>query len=64
MLAVMVLLFVLTVMGIVGAVLEGGSSASSVFEAIYEWLLLGTMMELVLVGFYFALVTYKVASWN
>jgi hypothetical protein len=62
MLAVMVLLFILTIMGIAGSVLEGGSGASPSFEAIYEWLLIGTWMELVLVGFYFALVTYKVAS--
>ena len=62
MLAVVMLLFILTIMGIAGSVLEGGSGASSVFEAVYEWLLLGTAMELVLVGFYFALVTYKVAS--
>jgi len=52
-LAVMVLLFILTSMGIAGSVLEGGSGAFRPFEAIYEWLLLGTGMELVLVGFYF-----------
>jgi hypothetical protein len=62
MLAAVLLLFVLTIMGIAGSVLEGGAQASSAFEAIYEWLLLGTALELVLVGFYFALVTYKVAA--
>lgn len=62
MLAVMVLLFILTCLGIAGSVLEGGNGASHPFEVVYEWLLLGTVMELVLVGFYFALVTYKVAS--
>jgi len=62
MLAVMVLLFILTSTGIAGSVLEGGKGASHGFEAAYEWLLLGTGMELILVGFYFALVTYKVAS--
>lgn len=61
MLAVMTLLFVLTLMGIAGSVLES-ATPSSTFEAIYEWLLLGTAMELVLVGFFFALVTYKVAA--
>jgi hypothetical protein len=62
MLTVVVLLFILTSTGIAGSVLEGGSGASYGFEAAYEWLLLGTGMELILVGFYFALVTYKVAS--
>jgi hypothetical protein len=62
MLAAMVLLFLLTLMGINGSVLEGGKGASSAFETVYEWLLLGTVMELVLVGFFFALVTYKVAA--
>lgn len=62
MLAAVLLLFLLTIMGIAGSVIEGGTQASSAFEAIYEWLLLGTGMELVLVGFYFALVTYKVAA--
>jgi hypothetical protein len=62
MLAAVMLLFVLTIMGIAASVLESGSAASSVFEAMYEWLLLGTVLELILVGFYFALVTYKVAS--
>jgi hypothetical protein len=62
MLASVFLLFVLTIVGISGSVLEGGSDASSAFEAVYEWLLLGTAMELVLVGFYFALVTYTVAA--
>ncbi len=62
MLAAVLLLFVLTVMGIAGSVLEGGTHASRMFEAIYEWLVLGTALELVLVGFYFALVTYKVAA--
>jgi hypothetical protein len=61
MLAVMTLLFVLTLMGIAGSVLESATPART-FEAVYEWLLLGTAMELVLVGFFFALVTYKVAA--
>jgi hypothetical protein len=62
MLAAVLLLFVLTGLGIAGSVLEGGSGGSSFFEEIYEWLLLGTVWELVLVGFFFALVTYKVAA--
>jgi hypothetical protein len=64
MLAAMSLLFVLTIMGIAGSVLEGGSGASSVFEALYEWMLLGTSMELVLVGLFFGLLTYKVAAYK
>jgi hypothetical protein len=63
MLAAIFLLFILTIMGIAGSVLEG-TTASSVFEEIYEWLLLGTAMELVLVGFYFGLLTYKVAAYE
>jgi hypothetical protein len=64
MLVAMLLLFILTIMGIAGSVLEGGSGASSAFEAIYEWLLLGTAMELILVGFFFGLLTYKVAAYK
>jgi hypothetical protein len=62
MLAAVFLLFTITTMGIAGSVLEGSAPTSTTFEAIYEWLLIGTSMELVLVGFFFAIVTYKVAS--
>ena len=61
MLAAMTLLFILTLMGIAGSVLESTGPAST-FETVYEWLMLGTTMELILVGFFFALVTYKVAA--
>jgi hypothetical protein len=62
MLAAVLLLFILTMTGIAGSVLEGGSGPSATFEALYEWLVLGTVLELSLVGFYFGLVTYKVAA--
>ncbi len=62
MLAVMVLLFLLTLTGIAGSVLEGGKGASGAFEAVYEWLLLATVLELIMVGVFFALVTYKVGA--
>jgi hypothetical protein len=63
MLATVALLFILTLMGIAGAVLEGGGR-SHAFEAIYEWLALATVFELLLTGFYFALLTYKVAAYQ
>lgn|GEM_PF-3647827 len=60
MLVAILLLFVLTFLGLVGASLDPGK----VFQVIYEWLALGTLGELALSGFYFALVTYKVAVAN
>lgn len=61
MLAVVLLLFVLTLMGIAGSVLEA-DSASSLFERFYEWLMLAATIELAITGFFFGVVTYKVAA--
>lgn len=57
MLVAILLLFVLTILGVVGAVLAPGR----LFMVIYEWVLLSTLAELGLSGFFFGLVTYKVA---
>jgi hypothetical protein len=57
MLVTIVALFLLTMMGVAGAVVGPGR----VFVALYEWILLGTLGEMVLSGFYFAVVTYRVA---
>jgi hypothetical protein len=60
MLVAILLLFILTLSGLLGATLDPGG----IFQATYEWLTLGTLGELALSGFYFALVTYKVAVAN
>jgi hypothetical protein len=60
MLVAILLLFVLTFSGLAGSSLDPGC----VFRAIYEWLTLAALGELALSGFYFALVTYKVAVAN
>jgi hypothetical protein len=60
MLMAILLLFVLTFLGLSGATLDPGK----VFQATYEWLTLAALAELALSGFFFALVTYKVAVAN
>ncbi len=60
MLITILLLFVLTVLGVLGAVQAPGH----VFMEIYEWTLLATLGELALSGLYFAVVTYKVAVYH
>jgi hypothetical protein len=60
MLITILLLFVLTALGVVGAVEAPGR----VFIAIYELVLVATLAELALSGFYFAVVTYKVAVYH
>jgi hypothetical protein len=61
-LAAVLLLFVITLMSIVGAVRADAIGAADVFVGLYEWLLLWTVAEICLGGFYFCAVTYKVAS--
>lgn len=58
MLITILLLFMLTLSGVTGAVVSPGST----FVAIYEWILLGTLVELLLTGVLFGVVTYKVAA--
>lgn len=58
MLAAIAFLLALTLLGVAGSVLDPGSP----FSAIYEWVALTTLFELVLSGFYFGVVTYKVAA--
>jgi hypothetical protein len=62
MLVTVALLFVLTLMGIVGAVVENGLYASHWFVRAYEWIGLATTGELLLTGFYFSVVMFKVAQ--
>ena len=62
MLVTIALLFVLTLMGIAGAVLENGPHASHWFVGIYEWIGLATIGELLMTGFYFSVITFKVAQ--
>lgn len=57
MLFAILLLFALTFVGIAGTVVDGSSAVMTS----YEWLLLGTVLELILSGAFFAIVTYKVA---
>jgi hypothetical protein len=57
MLGAILLLFVLTIIGVVGSVLDPGCR----FQAAYEWIALGTLFELALSGFFFAVVIYKAA---
>jgi hypothetical protein len=57
MLFAILLLFALTFVGIAGSVVDG----SCPVMALYEWLLLGTVLELALSGAFFSIVTYKVA---
>jgi hypothetical protein len=62
MLAAVALMFALTLMGIAGSALETENGASHAFARLYEWLLVASVAELVLSGFYFAVLTYKVAA--
>jgi hypothetical protein len=64
MLAAVVLLLIVTVMGICGSVLDTGTTAAASFERFYEWLVLAVLLELGLSGFYFGLLTYKVAAYD
>ena len=57
MLGAILLLFVLTILGVLGSVLDPGCG----FQAGYEWITLGTLLELALSGFFFAVVIYKAA---
>jgi hypothetical protein len=62
MLATVALLLVLTLMGIAGASLDAATVPARTYEAFYEWLGVASAFELVLSGFYFAIVTYKIAA--
>jgi hypothetical protein len=56
------MLFVLTVLGIIGAVAENDGGASHWFERIYEWILLAAVMEVGLALWYFSIVMYVLAE--
>jgi len=62
MLATIALLFTLTLLGISGAVFENGQNASPWFDRAYEWVALASIAELLMSGFYFSVVMYKVAQ--
>lgn len=62
MLVTIALLFVLTLMGVVGAVIENGKEASGLFQSFYEGISLAAILELVMTGFYFSVVMFKVAA--
>jgi len=61
-LCAVLLLFVITLMSIAGAVRADAIGDAALFVAAYEWLALWTLAEICLGGFYFCVVTYKVAS--
>jgi hypothetical protein len=61
-LAAALLLFVLTVLSVLGAIRPDGLGDAAAFAAIYEWLALFALAEIALGGFYFCVVAYKVAS--
>lgn len=62
MLAAVAFLFILTVAGIAGGMFDDGVQGAPGFGRFYETVLTASLLELGLSGFYFGLVTYKVAS--
>jgi hypothetical protein len=64
MLAAILFLFLLTVSGIGGRVFDDAKHGSDVFETVYEVLLVVSVLEFALAGFYFAVVTYKAGSYK
>ena len=62
MLAAIVFLFATTVLGLAGPELDAGARAARAYEYVYEGFVVATVFELLLTGFYFAVVTYKVAA--
>jgi len=63
-LAAVVLLFMLSLMSIVGGAAIGGIGSSCLFIRLLEWLCLMSLAEVALGGFFFCVVTYKVASYH
>jgi hypothetical protein len=61
-LAAVAFLFLLTVAGVAGGMFDDGEQGAAMFGKFYETFLLASLFELGLGGFYFGLVTYKVAS--
>jgi hypothetical protein len=61
-LAAVVLLFITMCLGIAGIVTDDGARGARLFEALWQAALLASMIEFALGLFFFALVTYKVAS--
>ncbi len=55
-------LFLLVAASVVGAIVDDGNSGAAVFERFWEMLLLVSLFEVSLGGFYFGLVTYKTAT--
>lgn len=63
-LTAVLLLFAITLMSIVGAIRVDAIGNADFFVEFYEWLALWVFAEICLGGFYFCVVTYKVASHN
>lgn len=63
-LAAVFFLLNVTVMSIIGVVGADGIGGAVVFASVYEWLALSALFEIALGGFFFCLVTYKVAAYN
>lgn len=63
-LAAVLLLFVLSALGVIGSIGDDGVDGANGFESVYEAVLLASLFELALGGFYFALVTYKAATYD
>ena len=49
-------------MGILGVAFDDSKHEASVFESFYEFVLVAGLLEFVIGGFYFGLVTYKVVA--
>lgn len=62
MLAAAALLFLVTVLSIGGTVADDGATGSAWLETLYTTVVVAAFAEFALSGFYFALVTYKVAK--
>lgn len=63
-LAAVFFLLIVTVMSIIGSVGADGIGGAVGFASVYEWLALSALFEIALGGFFFGLVTYKVAAYD
>ena len=61
-LAAVALLLATTTLGIVGTIHDDGNVPSRLFESVYQFLVLASLLELVIGLCFFGLVTYKVAA--
>ena len=64
MLATVALLLALTLIGIVATTIDANPVPAQDFETWYEWVGVSTALELVLSGFYFSVVMYKLATYE